>query len=183
MAENTTRRSALAFGVSALGLAFVPTQVRAGPIDGYPRAQVRQWLLDELEDLFQIFAADGDYDDEDIEDAVMDLLSDLPKIASPKHRQAHQYLSQAALDAEMKEAGTTLRAVVHAAILQADAMSFIQPPRDRVIAATWKEERHADAGFSSAGLLLAQRSLNGKAKPKDARVTVADGVTAVVFRQ
>jgi len=182
MAHNMTRRSALTFGVSALGLALVPTQVFAGPLDRYSDEQVLEWLEDELDDLFDDFDEAKFYPDNVLENAVMAMLSDNPPHASAKHQAAHQYVTQAALEAEMREAGTTLRAVVHAAVLRADAMASLRAPRARMITAAWQDERKAEGQVSRPGLLLAQFNPDGLTKAANLRSTVGPAIVATKSR-
>ena len=182
MGNHTIGPSALAFIVAVLGLAFVPTQVLAGPLDGYSDAQVMEWLEDELEDLLDDFDGETAYDNGVLEAAVMRMLSDAPPHASAKHLEAHRYLTQAALDAEMREAGTNLRAVVHIAVLKADAMASLQPPRAQVMTAAWQEEPQAGPQLSRPRMLRVQANADGRTVTKNLLTTVPREITAAKSR-
>jgi hypothetical protein len=179
--------SALAFLVATFGLAAAPGTAVAGPLDQkYTQAQVEQWLYIEISDIFRQYDPDDEYADEDLVAAIMDALSDAPRAGmSDHHAQVHGYVSRRDLDAEMREAGTTLVNVVREAVYEADAMGLLDDREARPIYARWERESRADARPTPAGLLLAQQGdLSGrdnKARAGKAGRQAARNISAAAF--
>jgi len=161
----------ISWALLSAGLVLSPTAAVAGPLDRYTDDQLMQWLNDELSDLFQIYQPNQLVDDDELEQAILaELSDDLDRVnASPQHRAAHRFLTRAALDAEMNEADTSLRAVVHEAVLEADQMAHQQRPRFLALAAP-------DVGAESTRSDGAARDGALYAAPIDGKATAGNGV-------